>query len=537
MKTDNAIGIQLPAKVVQEGHAYGNLFIAAKYCGFKIPPLPINGEWQHGAIIPERNIHPEFVIGSDGKSYSRRNLSIFYVARDDQKKYLESCGYKNVYAIGLPIIYLEKPNIEKYKNSLLIMPIHSLPETVDNFNSLAYANYIDQIAPQFNEIALCVHSSCMKKGHWMQPFIDRGISIIEGADEKDINSLDRMAHLFCRFEYVTTNGFGSHMIYAAFFGAKVSISGPAEKFDRNSYIDVPFYKNAPEILNILEHWNQEDIIKKAYPFLYVDPHDAIQHIFWASDQLGLDMKKKPEELRKLFDWTNWHIMANRMKMLLGDKNKNRIKYIIQFIKYKILYIKGILLFHREMQIFSHLTLEEKLTLNSIAKILNENSVAIEIGSYLGASSCFISKGLKGSGKLICIDTWENQNMKYTDTDTDADERDTYAEFRNNTKKFKDKIIEIREWSYNAFEDVKKISEKCDFIFIDGDHHYEGVKKDWDIYKKLLKKDSLIAFHDTGWAEGVRRVIEDDVRAVADLVRKLPNLEVYKISDRQDSMEI
>ncbi len=35
----------------------------------------------------------------------------------------------------------------------------------------------------------------------------------------------------------------------------------------------------------------------------------------------------------------------------------------------------------------------------------------------------------------------------------------------------------------------------DFLFIDGDHTYEGVRKDFDMYGKLVDKGGVIAFHD------------------------------------------
>jgi len=37
--------------------------------------------------------------------------------------------------------------------------------------------------------------------------------------------------------------------------------------------------------------------------------------------------------------------------------------------------------------------------------------------------------------------------------------------------------------------------KVDFLFIDGDHSYEGVKKDFEMYSPLVKKGGIIAFHD------------------------------------------
>jgi len=37
--------------------------------------------------------------------------------------------------------------------------------------------------------------------------------------------------------------------------------------------------------------------------------------------------------------------------------------------------------------------------------------------------------------------------------------------------------------------------KIDYLFIDGDHSYDGVKTDFDMYSKLVKRGGIIAFHD------------------------------------------
>lgn len=64
---------------------------------------------------------------------------------------------------------------------------------------------------------------------------------------------------------------------------------------------------------------------------------------------------------------------------------------------------------------------------------------------------------------------------------------------------KQRIILIREDSHekSALNKVKKIlnGKKLDYLFIDGDHTYEGVKNDFEIYSPLVKDGGLIAFHD------------------------------------------
>lgn len=35
----------------------------------------------------------------------------------------------------------------------------------------------------------------------------------------------------------------------------------------------------------------------------------------------------------------------------------------------------------------------------------------------------------------------------------------------------------------------------DYLFIDGDHSYEGVKKDFELYSPLVRAGGVIVFHD------------------------------------------
>jgi cephalosporin hydroxylase len=58
------------------------------------------------------------------------------------------------------------------------------------------------------------------------------------------------------------------------------------------------------------------------------------------------------------------------------------------------------------------------------------------------------------------------------------------------------LIRADPHNYKTLDKVKEIlnSKSVDFLFIDGDHSYEGVKKDFEMYSPLVKK-GIIAFHD------------------------------------------
>jgi len=49
----------------------------------------------------------------------------------------------------------------------------------------------------------------------------------------------------------------------------------------------------------------------------------------------------------------------------------------------------------------------------------------------------------------------------------------------------------------TLEEIKKIlnGNKIDFMFIDGDHTYQGIKRDFELYSPILKENGIIALHD------------------------------------------
>jgi hypothetical protein len=48
--------------------------------------------------------------------------------------------------------------------------------------------------------------------------------------------------------------------------------------------------------------------------------------------------------------------------------------------------------------------------------------------------------------------------------------------------------------------IKSLGVKFDFIFIDGDHSYEGVRNDYEKFKQFLASDGFMAFHDIVYSE-------------------------------------
>lgn len=171
---------------------------------------------------------------------------------------------------------------------------------------------------------------------------------------------------------------------------------------------------------------------------------------------------------------------------------------------------------KAFQITSHLTLQERSQLYLLTK--NRNRI-IEIGSYIGASACCFGAAIKSRadrGQIYCIDTWNNDAM------TEGN-RDTWQEFQNNTVDYKEYIVPVRGFSTDVIGQVATYVKSVDLLFIDGEHSYEGVKADWNAYNGFLKTGSIVVFHDWGWAEGVKRVILQEVLSHVSDFDTLPNM--------------
>jgi predicted O-methyltransferase YrrM len=121
------------------------------------------------------------------------------------------------------------------------------------------------------------------------------------------------------------------------------------------------------------------------------------------------------------------------------------------------------------------------------------SVCVEIGSARGRSTCYIGLALKenGFGKLYAIDP-------HVQTDwNDYNSVDTYDILKDNIGALglTGQVQLLRAFS----EKVACFwNSEIDLLFIDGDHSYDGVKQDWELFSPYLSPFGMAIFHDTIW---------------------------------------
>lgn len=177
---------------------------------------------------------------------------------------------------------------------------------------------------------------------------------------------------------------------------------------------------------------------------------------------------------------------------------------------------------RDFRIHTDATRDELLLLYSLAKRLH-GGTAVEIGSYLGASSCFIAAGCRRAGAhLYCVDTWQNDAMS-------EGPRDTWSEFVANTRRHRSRITPIRRSSMEA---AKLFQGRIDLLFVDGDHRRAAVCGDLRAWLPHLSRGGWVALHDSGWAD-VRSAIKEVVEPMrCGPPTTLPNLYCARVDSRR-----
>lgn len=123
--------------------------------------------------------------------------------------------------------------------------------------------------------------------------------------------------------------------------------------------------------------------------------------------------------------------------------------------------------------------------NNITSLLNKlcpNGKGAEIGVKQGKFSKTLLKGWHGC-KLYLIDPWEEQDKSVYDESIHNHQSD-YEATINNLKDFSGRYEIIRQYSNDAHSHFGKNS--LDFIYIDGNHSYEGVKSDLELFYPKLK---------------------------------------------------
>jgi len=138
-------------------------------------------------------------------------------------------------------------------------------------------------------------------------------------------------------------------------------------------------------------------------------------------------------------------------------------------------------------------IQVKQEIQALLSILSEQNihVMLEIGTANGGTLYLFTRMIDSNAKIISLDM---PSGKFG-----GGYESFKIPFFTNFAQKNQRIFLVRADSHSAssLSTVKSIlkEQKLDFLFIDGDHTYKGVKKDFQMYSPLVRKGGLIAFHD------------------------------------------
>lgn len=125
-------------------------------------------------------------------------------------------------------------------------------------------------------------------------------------------------------------------------------------------------------------------------------------------------------------------------------------------------------------------------LPQIKKLIGKNPVVLEIGTWKGGSS-WEWAAMFDPEIIISIDSVKDEGFIPA----------TKAEY----------VFKSSHDNETKAAVLKTLNKRgVDFLFIDGDHSYEGVKEDWEMYSILAEPHGIVVFHDALYhADGTEEV--------------------------------
>ncbi|MFI5171945.1 MAG: class I SAM-dependent methyltransferase, partial [Chitinophagales bacterium] len=155
---------------------------------------------------------------------------------------------------------------------------------------------------------------------------------------------------------------------------------------------------------------------------------------------------------------------------------------------------------------------EFITLGTLA--LTSKFNIIEVGCYLGYSSCVMASAIKEGRKVFAIDIFDREKG-WSNGSTDDKIFKNYSQWDWALKVaeeigVKNKIEFIRSDSIAAIEKINTRIEQVDLIFIDADHSYNSCIADLNAYSKLVEPGGYLVAHDylNSFHPGVKKAVDE-----------------------------
>jgi MMP 1-O-methyltransferase len=129
---------------------------------------------------------------------------------------------------------------------------------------------------------------------------------------------------------------------------------------------------------------------------------------------------------------------------------------------------------------------------------------VEIGSWKGRSTTWLASGALLAGRRVYAIDPHHRSREYPDAETEDEFLANLA--RNGLAAAVEPLVMTSEAA------AARVADPIELLFIDGDHSYEAVRRDAELWLPRLIDGGTVMFHDVATAaySGPRRVVRDMV---------------------------
>jgi predicted O-methyltransferase YrrM len=147
----------------------------------------------------------------------------------------------------------------------------------------------------------------------------------------------------------------------------------------------------------------------------------------------------------------------------------------------------------------------------------------EVGVWHGVTTCRLRRAMAQDGVLFGVDPYPPGRLGFS-----------AQRFIARREVSKSEGGEVRWLRLTGEEAARRLArdgaQPVDFVFIDGEHSYEGLRRDWESWSGLVAPGGVVALHDS--CSSASRDIEDagSVRYTREVIRLDARFEVAEVVD-------
>lgn len=148
---------------------------------------------------------------------------------------------------------------------------------------------------------------------------------------------------------------------------------------------------------------------------------------------------------------------------------------------------------------------------------------VEVGVWHGVTTLRLRRAMAADGLLMGVDPYPRGRLGFS-----AQRRIARSEVGREPN---GAVRWVRKTGVEAAREYAAAGEEAvDFVFIDGDHSYEGLRGDWEAWSALVAAGGVVALHDSRPCEA--RPIGDagSVRFTAEVITRDSRFEVLEVVD-------